>query len=496
VKDYITSFLTDPGADTLRVLLQWTCFLTRITLTTGFTLDVTEFQNVEDRLSGLVPDTLWDELRSVMFPLARSFEMTGVFRPTFSQGASSDSPKSLGMWGKVKEGWHVTSNHRYLLHLAGWNVSDCPEEEPRDCKLIFVPKGIDSQRAICEEPVFSMFLQQGVLDQLQSWFRKNPLISRSINLEDQSIQRERARQASLSLNQATVDLSAASDSVAWSLVEYVFAGTKLLECLRLTRTETTLLPSGDRIKLAKFAPMGSKMCFPTECLVFLGICLLGCKRKGVHPSIGVYGDDLIIPVEAEEEISSLLSHFGFQLNEKKSFWGYERFKESCGGEYLDGVDVTPLYIPRKFLVAAGDPHPESLETYTDFCNNLYLRSYKMMRRYLLSNIILPLFPGVLFSNTVEKGIFSTHATNFHLRKRWNSAYQREEVRHQRIKNVGDRIGDDEARYFLLQIQYSVTTRTMLLYPEDRIDVDLSLLQLGVGWCWSPTDSDCCPEDAN
>lgn len=482
VKDYLSSFLANPTADTLRVLLQWTCFLTRITLETGFVPTSVDYLATEDRLEGLVPDETWDELRSILFPIAQRYEAKD-FSPVFSNGANSDVPRSLGLWGKIRYGWHVNANQRYFLHRAGWEVSSCPEEEALNCKLVFVPKGIDSKRAICEEPAFNMYLQQALKNNVYSWFKHDTLLRRYIDLEDQSSQRARAQHASFTQTHATLDLSEASDSVSWRLVEYVFSGSSLFEDLRLTRTEKVLLPDGKLRNLSKFAPMGSALCFPTECLIFLGICLLGCKRVGVYPSIGVYGDDLIVPHEAEDCIAQLLNHFGFLLNEKKSFWGYEPFKESCGGEYYDGIDVTPLYIPRKFS-GSVDSRPELMSTYCDFANLLFRRGFRWMRRYLLSHLLLPSFPGVLFGPTGNGTLQSLQPTNFHLKERWNSEWQIFEVRHQYLTDVGDEVEDDDARYFFALTALRDTRRQSLLFPEDRIDVKLTLPRQGIRWKWS------------
>lgn len=491
VKDYFIAYLANPSPETLSVLLQWTCFLTRITLETGFTSSSKEFLESEERLKGLVPSPLWDDLRDVLYPIASTYHADD-FRPVFSSGANADSPKALGLWGKVKYGWSVNPHQRYLLNQYGWAMENCPEEEFRCCRLVFVPKGIDSRRAICEEPSFSMFLQQGVLRNIDRWFSRDPLIGRYINLHDQEVQRSRARHASVSLNLATLDLSAASDSVCWRLVEHVFHGSELFEDLFLTRTESVLLPEGETIKLEKFAPMGSALCFPVECLIFLGICLLGCKRSGARYTIGVYGDDLIVPVEAEDEIVFLLTQFGFIVNTKKSFWGYERFKESCGGEYMDGVDVTPLYIPRNFK-GPSEQDPQLIETYTDLSNSLFQRTFRWMRRYLLSTLLLPNFPGALFSTHGEGAITSMCATNYHLRERWNWKLQRLEVRHQCLQDDGDEIADDEVKYFLTLLRYRDTRRCSLLFPEDEIRVKLNLKRLTLGWRWAPKEDSLDPE---
>lgn len=485
VKDYLEAFLSLPTAETLKVLLQWTCFLTRITLETGFDQDPSDFLESEIRLKELKIVKDWDDLREVILPIVQDYHPS-QFSPSFSNGANSDSPRALGVYGKVKYGWVVNSHQRFLLNQYGWDVHDCPEEPSLNCKLVFVPKGIDSKRAICEEPAFNMFLQQGILKNIDKWFLHNSMIRRYINLHDQSIQRERARKASITLSQATLDLHAASDSVSWVLVRHVLEGTPLYEDLLLTRTESVLLPTGEVIKLNKFAPMGSALCFPIECLIFLGICLLGCRNIGVKPDVGVYGDDLIVPVEAEDEIIRLLTLFGFIVNDKKSFFGYERFKESCGGEYFDGIDVSPLYIPRNFSCFV-DHRPQLLETYTDLANSLFSRDYKLMRRALLTTLVLPNFPGVLFSRSPEKGIQSLQPTNFHLRCRWNSELQRLEWRSQYLKDTGDVVADDEVRYFLTMIRYRDTRRSSCLYPEDAICVKLTLPRTELAYHWVPTE---------
>lgn len=497
IKDYLVSFLEDPIADTLRVLLQWGCFLTRITLDSAFSPSFAEFISVEDRLKALEPDGWWVKLRDVLLPIALRYQPeVESFHPHFSDGASANVPKALGIWGKTRLAFHFTDQQRYLLWKCGWNTMDLPVEDRSPlCRLVFVPKGIDSQRLICEEPASNMFLQQGVKDDIYSWLKYDHELSRHIDLEDQTKQRDWACQASKSLSYATLDLSSASDSVSWSLVEYVFAGTELLEELRLTRTEEVSDFHGFSTKLSKFAPMGSALCFPTECLIFYGICKLACITSGVAADVGVYGDDLIVPRVCEDLVIELLTHFGFTVNEKKSFFGYERFKESCGGEYFDGISVAPLYIPRKFSFPSDDSHdyfrlhPENQPMLVDFVNTLFNRGFHESRKFLLLSYVLPCFPGVRFADNCVQGIYSPVATNFHLKTRWNKVLQRLEFRVAVLRNVGEIIVDDDVRYLLTLIALSRTTRDRLLFPEDSLNVVLSTQLQSLVWVWEGSNSD-------
>jgi hypothetical protein len=482
VKDYLLSYLKDPSPSVLKILLQWICFLTRVTLTTGFDQSVDGFLVTEKRLKDLEISPLWDELRDLLHPIALRYHPTS-FRPKLSNGANANVPSQLGIWGKVVHGWGFSNLQRYLLWKKGIPTSREEEVECEPCaKVIFVPKGIDSQRTICEEPVSSMFLQQGILESIDDWFSTDIELKRYISLHDQSQQQILAQQASDYLNVATIDLSEASDSVSFRLAEYVFNDTILWEDISLSRTKLALLPTGEVIELNKFAPMGSAVNFPIECLIFTGIALLGCRRCGVHPRLGVYGDDMIIPLEAEEEIESLLSHFGFLLNSKKTFWGTERFKESCGGEYMDGVDVTPTYISRKFSASVSS-EPTLLSTYTSMANTFFQKHLHTARRALLSLLILPNFPGVYFNYTAELGLQSLQATNFHLRYRWNKSLQEYEVKSQYLSMSESFVSDDDVRYFLTLIQYSRCTRSSLLFPQDRLLVELPLPKALVKWHW-------------
>jgi hypothetical protein len=93
-----------------------------------------------------------------------------------------------------------------------------------------------------------------------------------------------------------------------------------------------------RGKYAKFSSMGNGATFCIETLLFAAACYaVGSKE------FSVYGDDVIIETELFEAYKALTGFLGFTINEEKSFTSGP-FRESCGGDYYDGIDVTPVYI--------------------------------------------------------------------------------------------------------------------------------------------------------
>jgi hypothetical protein len=88
---------------------------------------------------------------------------------------------------------------------------------------------------------------------------------------------------------------------------------------------------------AKFSSMGNGTTFVLETLIFASLCYaVGAKQYLV------YGDDIVIDKAFYQPLVDLLGDAGFQINRKKSF-SEGPFRESCGGNYHSGFDITPFY---------------------------------------------------------------------------------------------------------------------------------------------------------
>jgi len=84
--------------------------------------------------------------------------------------------------------------------------------------------------------------------------------------------------------------------------------------------------------------------------------------------VRVYGDDIIVPVDTLVHVIRYLEAFGLKVNTDKTF-GTGKFRESCGGDYYDGVDVTPVRVRRILPASRGDV-PEVIAA-VSLMNRLY-----------------------------------------------------------------------------------------------------------------------------
>jgi hypothetical protein len=133
------------------------------------------------------------------------------------------------------------------------------------------------------------------------------------------------------------------------------------------------------IRLAKFASMGSALCFPIEALVFSTVIFIGIQNALSRPltlkdissfrgKVRVYGDDIIVPVKYVRHVISALETYGFKVNAGKSFWNGS-FRESCGKDYYAGEDVSVVRV-RQFIPESRGNAKEIIST-VSLRNQLY-----------------------------------------------------------------------------------------------------------------------------
>lgn len=215
----------------------------------------------------------------------------------------------------------------------------------RGNRFATVPKTALTDRSIGIEPSINVFYQLG----LGRTLRKRLRNATGWDLDNvQDIHRRVARESSVSLEFATLDLSNASDTVCKNLVRVLVPPTwaSALEALRSPTTEV----GGKRVYLEKFSSMGNGFTFELETIIFAALCSVVLERNGAKGVLGtdlfVFGDDLIIPDGLVREVTAVLNFCGFTVNENKSFSGSVKFRESCGGDYFNGSAVRPYYIKR------------------------------------------------------------------------------------------------------------------------------------------------------
>ncbi len=250
----------------------------------------------------------------------------------------------------------------------------------RPVRVITVPKTLKTPRIIAVEPTCMQYVQQGLAEKILESIDKDDILSKIVGFDDQLPNQELARKGSLDGTLATLDLSEASDRVSNQLVRAMFATfPNLAEGVDACRSRKADVPGHGVIRLAKFASMGSALCFPIEAIVFTTVVFLGIQKslrrqlthKDVKSFVGrvrVYGDDIIVPVETVRFVVSELETFGFRVNASKSFWD-GNFRESCGKEYYRGIDVSVTRCRR--VLPAQRKHAQELISAVSLRNQMY-----------------------------------------------------------------------------------------------------------------------------
>jgi len=224
----------------------------------------------------------------------------------------------------------------------------------RGNRLSFVPKNAKTDRSICVEPRWNIYLQLGVGECISK-----RLLKYGIDLHDQSRNQEAAGRA-YSDGLVTVDLSSASDTVSKNLVlyllspllwserdecEFVEIDSDRLDWLDLifkSRSPYTLYKGEWRLN-EKISSMGNGFTFPLETLIFYSFAYAACEAAGADLNeIRVYGDDIVVPIEAYPLLLEYLESVGFSLNRDKTFTSGVFF-ESCGHDFYKGEMVRPIF---------------------------------------------------------------------------------------------------------------------------------------------------------
>lgn len=226
-------------------------------------------------------------------------------------------------------------------------------------RFAVVPKDATKGRGIAAEPSLNGFFQLGLGAQLRSRLRA----STGIDLDHaQDMHTQVACAASISGHLATLDLKNASGSLCRHLVRCTVPSgwASELEDLR----SPLMYVEGRWIALEQFSSMGNGYTFELETIIFMALCHEALLAVGITPVLGLdlytFGDDIIVPTRGVRGVVAVLEFCGFKLNEKKSF-SEGPFRESCGGDYYDGLAVRPYHMKET---------PKAPEDYIKLANGL------------------------------------------------------------------------------------------------------------------------------
>lgn len=313
------------------------------------------------------------EARRLLSELFASFDPTDIV-PSHGPGVVATKQR---LWEKYE--WTNVSDRITNLypfdayfcaspgHVCDYYRSfDAVKVTDHSARVLLVPKDSRGPRLISCEPVDFQWIQQGLSRAIYRLVESHPTTKWNVFFTDQGPNQRGALIGSSTGRYATLDLKEASDRVHLELVRLLFPErvTAYLECCR---SASTVLPSGEKLELQKFAPMGSALCFPIMALTIWALLTSAAPDADTIESILVYGDDVIVPTAYAESAIAILEEFGLKVNHSKSCTK-GRFRESCGVDAFDGVNVTPI---RLRTVWNRTPRPDVYTSWISYANSAW-----------------------------------------------------------------------------------------------------------------------------
>jgi hypothetical protein len=271
---------------------------------------------------------------------------------------------------------------RELEYLMSAIVAEDPEN--KRARICLVNKDSRGPRIISCEPASLMWPQQLVGTALRRYFEQHHLTRGHLNFADQTVNQRLAFESSVTGKLATLDMEDASDRLSDALVRLLLP-SRVYRVLNACRSEETVLPDGQVVRMRKFAPMGSACCFPVESVIFYALCAGFMAAKGSKTfkqatrDVYVYGDDILFPSELAESLIATLECYDLRFNRGKCYLKGP-FRESCGCDAIAGEVITPVKLRRTFPNSSRDV--SSIVSTVSTSNLLYKAGYWRAAAYL------------------------------------------------------------------------------------------------------------------
>lgn len=405
--------LDSPCIDSIRAIRQVTRLFKKVELPCSSARVKQAFERYETNDQCVFSSSDWSHANTVLLHSVAGYlwsdleDLSGALYcapGVFGSGATAERYSineriSINQWPSRSEPSFPSSYHASHSECDTYSfdgIEYLSEEDEQPVRVVQVPKTLKTPRIISVEPSYMMLQQQSIAKPIMDYLESERFPHNSIRFSDQSHNRDMARVGSLDGSLATIDLSDASDLVSNDLVKNIFkVCPTFLDFIQDCRSRRAILPNGTILSLRKYASQGSAMCFPIEAMCFFTIVLSSLvKQSGKRLSkslltelsakVSVYGDDIIVPAETAPDVMALLEAFGLRINHNKSFTtGF--FRESCGGDYYKGVNVTPTYC-RKWDFSGNTQDASVVSSYVSLSNQLYWKGLWHASQYIRTHL--------------------------------------------------------------------------------------------------------------
>lgn len=205
----------------------------------------------------------------------------------------------------------------------------------------FVLKQADCHRAVGNQPLLNTFIQLGTGDWMFDALKRVGIDLR-YGAEELNGPLAFLGSSCEGLPFSTIDLRSASDTLCIGICKLLLppAWFNFLNNIRTPGFQTKQMEA----RYEKFVAMGNGFCFPLETLIFWSLVQAVYDHNELPDrTCAVYGDDIIVYQSAALELIEVLEVAGFDTNTSKTFV-YGPFRESCGQDFFNGVNVRPFVL--------------------------------------------------------------------------------------------------------------------------------------------------------
>lgn len=303
-------------------------------------------KNNTDAKAGQIPRRFREGMRRFLREVLSSYgERLGV--PHFGPGAVAEHLPIVDRWNQIASNRVYDFRSPDMVEFWGQGA------QAPVARLHAVPKDWNKKRLITVEPFEQSYLQHYTRENLWRALAHckiaglRSLVTPKVR-DPQMRHRRLACQGSVDGSLATLDMSDASDLVSFNQVASVFPADVMADLERSRSAQFTATTFSGTHDIHMYGGMGNATTFTVETLVFHAACwaIAEYHRLSFRDSfVSCYGDDMIVSTRLAELITDLdlFTEFGWRLNKTKSYWRpIGKFRESCGGQYYAGQDVTLL----------------------------------------------------------------------------------------------------------------------------------------------------------
>lgn len=232
-------------------------------------------------------------------------------------------------------------------------------------KAMCVPKQLNALRVVCPERAYNAQLQNALMLCIRSFWKRRKLDG-MFCWANQELSRQAAREGAATGRFATVDSTAASDTIFRDWMREINHPSLnfLMEYM------PTHVKWGSKVyPMEMFGTMGSPLtwyvmmvmlyveCRLSEAITHFGeeIDVLRRSVRGYIGQLFFVGDDVVLPAEWADTLMDVMRRLYRIPNAEKTFVTGP-YRESCGIEALGNRDISRVYYPRG-LVFADDLSP-------------------------------------------------------------------------------------------------------------------------------------------